>query len=97
MKAQWLDAAKDDLNEAASYYESQRPGLGKEFKKAVRSALQRIKRFPNAWQPLSPNTRRFLMQRFPYGIVYHVVNKSQVVVVAVAHLHRKPGHWSDRI
>ncbi len=34
--------------------------------------------------------------RFPFGLVYGL-NGDTVVIVAVAHLHREPRYWSDRI
>jgi hypothetical protein len=56
----------------------------------------RIEAHPDAWQPLSANTRRCRTRKFPYGVIYQ--NRAgEILIVAVAHLHRKPGHWSDRV
>jgi plasmid stabilization system protein ParE len=96
LKVSFLEAARADLREAAAYYEGQRPGLGREFRNEVRSAIERIKALPEAWHPLSENTRRCLTHRFPYGVIYHL-QEDQVVIVAVAHLHREPGRWRDRL
>jgi plasmid stabilization system protein ParE len=93
---QFLEAARDDLREAIRYYEAQRPGLGAEFRDEVRSALERIERFPEAWHPLSASTRRCRTHRFPYGIIYQV-RPDEILIVAVAHLHRRPDYWKDRI
>ena len=60
------------------------------------AAIARIIRYPEAWSPLSGNTRRCLVHRFPYGIVYQV--KSDIVrIIAVANLRRAPGYWKDRV
>ena len=96
MTTRFLEAARADLREAIRYYEAQRQGLGAEFRDEVRSALERIERFPEAWHPLSQNTRRCRLHRFPYGIIYQV-RPEEILVVAVAHLHRRPGYWDDRI
>jgi hypothetical protein len=40
-------------------------------------------------------TRRLLMTRFPYQVVYRV-RPSEIVVVALAHLKRRPGYWKHR-
>jgi hypothetical protein len=84
------------MREATAYYESQRRGLGKEFRDEVRAAIERIKLLPEGWHLLSENTRRCRTHRFPYGVVYHVAN-DQILIVAVAHLHREPGRWQDRL
>ena len=96
MIVRFLEAAQDDLREAVRYYEVQRPGLGAELREEVGSAIERIKNFPEAWQPLSQNTRRCRLHRFPYGIIYQAT-EDELLIVAVAHLHREPRYWKDRI
>jgi toxin ParE2 len=91
----FLEAARDDLRDAIHYYEAQRPGLGAEFRDEIRSSLERIERFPEAWHPLSQHTRRCRTHRFPYGIIYQV-REDEILVVAVAHLHRRPDYWKDQ-
>jgi len=39
--------------------------------------------------------RRRLLRRFPYGILYKE-EESQIVIVAVMHLRRRPGYWRNR-
>ncbi len=41
------------------------------------------------------NTRRFLLRRFPFFVVYRVFSQ-RVEVVAVAHARRKPHYWLQR-
>jgi hypothetical protein len=36
------------------------------------------------------------MQRFPYGIVYEL-SEIEIVLIAVAHLHREPEYWRSRL
>jgi plasmid stabilization system protein ParE len=87
--------AEAELNDAVDYYEHCQEGLGLEFAKEVESAIQTICRFPHAWAPLSENTRRCLMKRFPYGIVFQS-KSDKIIIVAVMHLTRKPGYWTKR-
>jgi hypothetical protein len=35
------------------------------------------------------------MQRFPYGIIYEP-SEVEIVIIAVAHLHREPEYWRSR-
>lgn len=96
MTLRFLDAAQADLREAFAFYEGQRPGLGTEFTAQVRSAVERIQSFPEAWHPLSANTRRCRTQKFPFGVIYQV-RPDEILVIAVAHLHREPVRWGDRV
>lgn len=96
MKVRFLVAARDDPSEAVEYYNRQRAGLGTVFREEARAAVDRIRRLPAAWHPLSERTRRCLLHRFPYGIIYHV-RHDEILIVAVAHLHRDPEHWQKRL
>jgi plasmid stabilization system protein ParE len=96
LKAIFLEDAREDLREAVRYYEAQRSGLGSEFRGEVRAAVERIKNFPDAWQSMNERTRRCRLRRFPYGVIYQVRGE-EVVIAAVAHLHREPERWRDRL
>ena len=95
MRVHFLEAARAEFREAVRYYNRHRPGLGNEFRIEVRSTIERIARFPEAWQPLSDSTRRCLTQRFSYPVVYQVRDQD-ILIVAVAHLHREPDYWQTR-
>ena len=92
MRVQFLETAKAELREAVRYDNQQREGLGREFAAEVRKATERISKLLNTWPPISDNARRFLLRRFPYGIVYLVEHKT-VFIVAVMHLSRDPVLW----
>lgn len=40
--------------------------------------------------------RRCRLSRFPYGLIYAIEN-ADTLVLAVAHLHREPDYWRDRL
>jgi hypothetical protein len=92
----FLEPARDELEEATTYYEGQRPGLGEEIAREVELAIQRIVNLPEAWTLLAPNIRRCRINRFPYGLVY-TVRPEGIVIIAVMHLRRMPGYWKDRL
>src|SRR5579871_5337227 len=96
MKVSSLAAAKDELVQAVAWYNEQRAGLGDDFAKEFERAILRIVQHPNAWGRLSINARCCRLKRFPYGIIYTVL-EDEILVVAVMHLHRRPGYWEDRI
>jgi len=51
---------------------------------------------PYPQMEIEPGLRRSLLARFPYGIIFGL-DGDTVVVVAVAHLHREPRYWADRV
>ena len=96
MEIRFLDLAQAKLDEAVAYYNSELPGLGDDFLVQILKALDRIKQFPKAWHPYTKNTRRCLVRRFPYGVVYQIL-KDEILIVAIQNLHRKPDYLHDRI
>ena len=96
MDIRFLDIAQRELDEAVEYYNAESPGLGDQFLLEVLSALERIRQYPSAWHPFTQNTRRCQTRRFPYGVVYQIL-QSEILIVAVAHLHREPGYWQNRM
>ncbi len=91
-----IHEAETELWEAALYYERQQPGLGMEFIREVRTGLQLIQRAPQMWPEKARGMRRYLIARFPF-LVHYRIEIEHIRVVAIAHGHRKPGYWIDRI
>lgn len=95
MRVRFLEIAEIELDEAIHWYGAQASGLGDAFLIEVLSAADRIARFPEAWHPLGGGVRRCRLSRFPYGLIYTIDN-GDILVLAVAHLHRRPDYWRDR-
>lgn len=96
MTVRFLEIAEIELDQAIHWYRAQAPGLGDAFFIEVLSAAERIGRFPEAWHSVGEGVRRYRLNRFPYGLIYTVDN-SDLLVLAVAHLHRQPEYWRDRL
>ncbi len=96
MRITFLLPAESELDDAWAWYENQLPGLGRRFLDEVRQGRAQILAFPNAWHPLEGGIRRYRLKRFPYGLIYSV-ESNEIVVIAVAHLHREPDYWRDRL
>lgn len=91
------EPASAEFTDAVRWYEKRRPGLGAEFFDAVVATIDLVEHRPGigtASYP-DPKTRRMLVSRFPYQVVYRF-DQSEVVVVAVSHLKRRPGYWKYR-
>jgi len=87
--------AEAELQNAAAWYEERSPGLGLRFIVAVRKRCKEIVEAPQRW-PLAAGSRRVLMGRFPYALVYREVSDEEIEIVAVSHLRRRVTHWSGR-
>jgi len=81
--------------EAARYYQSLSSGLGNDYLAEVEHAVQSIASSPKTWPVLEGDFRRRLVKRFPFGVIYR--NEPDIIVIiAVAHLRKKPGYWKKR-
>ncbi len=49
-----------------------------------------------AVEELNDIIHKCLLLRFPYKILY-AVESGTIVVLAIAHSHRKPDYWLDRV
>ena len=93
--------ASAELEDAALWYEGQRPGLGLEFVQAVDLALEQIVGWPQIGRRVTglPNdvpARKVPVKRFPYHVVY-LPWESAFRILAFAHDSREPGYWLSRI
>ena len=88
-------SAKHYLESIHRHYERERNGLGSEFLDVIGHSIRRLKEFPNAWPLFHAGTRRLILDRFPYGVVYRA-GSMEIVVVLVAHLKRRSAYWRRR-
>ncbi len=98
MNIRFLDLAQREVDDAVAWYDEQEPeeNLGLDFLDSLDRSLRLIKSFPKAATEIEPGIRRRLLARFPYGVI-HGIDEDTIVVIAVAHLHREPRYWVDRI
>ena len=96
MKIRTASVVESELVAAFRYYEEQVPGLGTEFLYEYDAAINRCALHPSAWSKIGPNTRRILLRRFPYGILY-VLHEDEIIVTALMALKSDPERWCDRI
>jgi toxin ParE1/3/4 len=95
MKVSIHPEALAEFQEATVYYENHQPGLGEKFVAAVESAILTMVDRPTRWPLLESSVHRRLVRVFPYAILYHSDRKS-IFILAIMHLHRKPGYWRSR-
>lgn len=91
--------AGDDITKAAAWYDSQEDGLGAEFVEEVLRALDTLEANPllYAGRHSRKNIRWLYPNRFPYRVIYEVLDaENTVVVAAVLHAARADRHWQRR-
>ena len=96
MSIRVLEPAQMELDEAIAWYAEQAPGLGDAFLIETLKTLRLVEQFPQAWHPLTSEIRRCRLRRFPYSVVY-TQDGTAILVLAIAHHHRKPGYWKSRL
>lgn len=87
-----LESAKNELQDSAVYYEQKSPGLGDEFLDEFEQGIKMILSFPEAWGQMDAHFRRFLLRRFPFGIIYRM-DGDTLIITSVMHLSRHPESW----
>ena len=91
-----LEPAQQELEEAAGHYEALEPGLGIDFGEEFYRSVERICANPESYPLVAPNTRRCLLRRFKYAIIFEI-EADLIVVFAVIHERQNPKTWQDRI
>lgn len=94
-----LREAEEEAQASAIWYDEQLVGLGDAFLDELVAALQQIEndssRFPRWETAKSRQIRRCRLIRFPYVIIFEIL-ETEIVVLAVAHSKRRPNYWRKR-
>ena len=91
----WIPEANEDLQEARTWYDNIRPGLGERFALAVEAMIEEIAEHPLQFPAVYRDRRRAGVRRFPYGIFFEV-QENRIVVIACFHGRRNPSRWQMR-
>ncbi|MFT3821788.1 MAG: type II toxin-antitoxin system RelE/ParE family toxin [Rubrivivax sp.] len=92
----FLPPAEAELLQQISYYSAVRPELGVQFEEAVAEAVRKAVEYPAHGAPRPKNTRRRLVNGFPFAVIYKEVGDG-ILVVAMADGRRKPDYWVRRL
>jgi plasmid stabilization system protein ParE len=96
MKIRFLGLANQEVDDAVRWYEEQAEGLSRDFLDELDRVVRLVRSYPLLATQIQPEIRRFLFTRFPYSLIYGI-DQDTVVIIAVAHQHREPRYWADRI
>jgi plasmid stabilization system protein ParE len=93
---EYLEPALLEAEAAARWYAERSPSAALAFSDEIDLAESAIVQSPEAWPAYDHGTRRYLLRRFPYSVVYRV-ESTRVLLVAVAHAKRRPGYRKSRV
>lgn len=97
MKVKIHELANKELQEAIEWYELQEEGLGLRFKKSVIEKIKHVKKNPHWFLLEEGKIYKAYIPKFPYKILFTIENNANIIVWAIAHMHRKPWYWQKRI
>lgn len=92
---EYLRGARQDFDESFDWYAERSVPAAVRFAGAVDAALVRIAADPLQFASPDGIHRECPVKRFPYRVVYRIVEDC-VLVVAIAHAKRRPGYWKRR-
>jgi plasmid stabilization system protein ParE len=102
MSLRFLEEADAELVEAIAYYRRETDAaIASDFARAIDERLLHAVEVPGAGRierraPKRFDLRWYKIRRFPYALLIGTLHHERVVV-AVAHEHRRPGYWRDRL
>jgi plasmid stabilization system protein ParE len=91
-----LSQAQEEINAAFDWYFERSPGAAEAFLTEIGACLAQIASHPQLYPPYTKNTRRRVLEKFPYSVIYQE-KKDIILVVAAAHAKRRPDYWRGRI
>jgi len=92
----WLHPeAIREAHAAREWYNAWSDEVADAFMAEMDSAVERIEESPRQWPTYLGRTRRYLLRRFPFFVVFRETN-DRIEVLAVAHARRRPGYWLGR-
>jgi plasmid stabilization system protein ParE len=89
-------AALAELKSAVAWYLEKNETAALNFAAEVDRAVELVIASPRSWPSGEHGTQKFVLQRFPFAIVYRE-KESAVQILAIAHGHRRPGYWKERL
>ena len=78
----------EEIREAKKFYNSKVDGLGNHMFDEISNAIKLVEESPETWHTFHNNLHRFILRRFPFSIIYRIMD-NEVQVIAFMHHRRK--------
>jgi toxin ParE1/3/4 len=96
VKVRYSALARADIRAANAFYRKENQKIPARLAAELRHALQGIRENPQSGAPYELGTRRFILNRFPYAVVYYLTIEG-IYVVAVQHHSRDADYWHKSV
>jgi plasmid stabilization system protein ParE len=94
-KLRVISAAEWEYTEALRWYAERSIQAAEGFDAEFDKALETISADPNRFPRCGDRHRFYLMDRYPYQVIYRE-EANEILIVAIAHAKRRPGYWAGR-
>jgi plasmid stabilization system protein ParE len=95
-EVEFHEEARGEAVAALEWYLERSEVAAGRFLEELDRAIQLVASSPSRWPEYVSRTRRFLLHRFPFAVIYREL-PSRIQVLAVAHTRRRPGYWKERV
>lgn len=97
MRVRFHVGAQAEFEQARAWYMERNSVAAEQFVTEVLRVVQMVAEAPERWPVVRRGTRRVVLRRFPFKVVYRYdETKDEVLVIAVAHDKRRPEYWRTR-
>jgi len=90
------DDALAELKSALRWYLERSESAADGFVAEIDRAIALITATPARWPSGERGTRKFVLARFPYAVIYRE-KLLTIQILAIAHGHRRPHYWEERL
>ena len=84
------------MAEIAVWYEDKRQGLGEEFLNTIIIYSEYLSNNAHSHPKVRGELRELNVRRFPYVIIYHIINEIDIVILGLVHTKRHPSKRKKR-
>jgi toxin ParE1/3/4 len=92
----FLVEAQEEINSAFDWYFQRSLRTADAFLAEIGASLAQIVSNPQLYPQYTKNTRRRVLERFPYAVIFQ--EKDDIIlIVAVAHAKRRFNYWLGRV
>ncbi len=88
--------ASAEYEAAFDWYFARSELAASKFAEELGRAIGAIAQAPQRWPDTFGGARKFLLQRFPFAVVYREL-PSIIQILAIAHGRRRPDYWKKRL
>lgn len=95
-KVRYHPEAQAEFLHEVEYFAAISVRLAEHYDKEVHVAELQAADTPEAWPRYKHKTRRVIDRKFKFSLVY-LHTETEVYVIALAPMRRKPGYWRERL